>query len=126
LSLVEELQGEQASVSTAKPSDFGTYHEDQTEVQEQYRHLTLEDSAVSTDQPDITGFEFKHRINRGGYGEIWLARDRRLDRDVAVNVLRKRYRQFEEHRAALIREAVITGKLENALAEASKNILATK
>lgn len=49
----------------------------------------------------------------GGIGEIWLARDRDLDRDVAVKRLQTRRAPSETTKARFLREARITGQLDH-------------
>jgi PAS domain S-box-containing protein len=49
----------------------------------------------------------------GGIGEIWLARDRDLDRDVALKKLRTQRAPSEMAKARFLREARITGQLDH-------------
>src|SRR5205814_1600502 len=50
-------------------------------------------------------------IAHGGMGEIFLATDRELDRDVAVKVLAERYAKDEDLRARFQREALAAVRL---------------
>ena len=49
----------------------------------------------------------------GGIGRIWLARDGRMGRDVALKELRPEQADDAMHRARFLREAQITGQLEH-------------
>ena len=35
----------------------------------------------------LNKYEFRHRIGRGGFGEVWLAIDRALNRPYAIKIL---------------------------------------
>ena len=52
-------------------------------------------------------------IARGGMGEVWVARDRVLNRDVAVKILRDDLKDRSFVASRFIEEARITGKLEH-------------
>jgi serine/threonine protein kinase len=57
-------------------------------------------------------YELVEVIGRGGMGAVWRARDRLLEREVAVKVLAEHVRQ-PEVAARLAREALILAKLEH-------------
>jgi len=50
---------------------------------------------------------------RGGIGLVWVARDRELQRDVALKVIQPRYAERADQRARFLLEAEITGNLEH-------------
>jgi serine/threonine protein kinase len=62
-------------------------------------------------------YELVRPLGRGGMGEVWLGRDNRLDRDVAVKLLRPSSLPAGSDVEALVarfdREARLTAKLEN-------------
>jgi serine/threonine protein kinase len=62
-------------------------------------------------------YELVRPLGRGGMGEVWLGRDARLDRDVAVKLLRPSVLPAGSDVEALVarfdREARLTAKLEN-------------
>ncbi len=66
------------------------------------------------DWPDLSGtrYEIVERLGRGGMGAVYLARDRELDRQVALKVL-DAPRPTPEAEARLLREARILAHLEH-------------
>ena len=50
---------------------------------------------------------------KGGIGQVWLARDCELQRQVALKVIQPRYADREDQRARFLIEAEITGNLEH-------------
>jgi serine/threonine protein kinase len=66
------------------------------------------------ERPDTTGlrYEIVERIGAGGMGTVYLARDRELERDVALKVLRTP-ESTPEGTARMLREARILARLEH-------------
>jgi YVTN family beta-propeller protein len=58
-------------------------------------------------------YEVQARIGRGGMGEVYLARDVRLGRPVALKVLPERYAQDERFRERLLRESRLAAGLDH-------------
>ena len=70
------------------------------------RHL------VESLAPDTARYEIREQIGEGGMGAVYVARDRELDRDVALKVLRTPAPSAEE-RERIMREARILASLEH-------------
>jgi WD40 repeat protein/serine/threonine protein kinase len=62
---------------------------------------------------DETRYELRALLAVGGVGEIWLARDLALDRDVALKVLRPEREADRALAARFLREARITARLQH-------------
>lgn len=58
-------------------------------------------------------FRILHAHRKGGLGEVLLAHDRQLDRDVAVKQIRSNYRNNTEAQQRFVQEAKVTGRLEH-------------
>src|SRR5690349_10701999 len=58
-------------------------------------------------------YEIRVQIGRGGMGEVYLARDTRLGRPVALKVLRERLAQDERFRGRLVRGSRLAASLDH-------------
>jgi YVTN family beta-propeller protein len=58
-------------------------------------------------------YEIRERIGRGGMGEVYLARDLRLARPVALKVLPERFAQDERFRERLLHESRLAASLDH-------------
>jgi serine/threonine protein kinase len=84
-------------------------------------HLTGDTLAVvardGAAEPSTTGappgYELLSEIGRGGMGVVYLARDLRLHREVAVKVLHQRYPVDSATAQRFVEEALITGQLQH-------------
>ena len=63
--------------------------------------------------PRIGGYEILSALGAGGMGEVYRARDSRLQRDVAIKVLPESLATDAEHLARLQREARMLGALNH-------------
>ena len=68
--------------------------------------------AGAPDSPDPR-YELKTQLARGGMGEIWLARDRRVDRDIAIKLMRRDASRDPQAVGRFLREARVQGRLEH-------------
>ncbi|QDV47378.1 Serine/threonine-protein kinase PknD [Stieleria neptunia] len=62
---------------------------------------------------DADRFRILRAYRQGGLGEVLLAHDRQLDRDVAIKQIKPRWADSEEARQRFIQEAKVTGRLEH-------------
>lgn len=63
--------------------------------------------------PIETGYRIRELHAQGGLGEVYLAHDADLQRDVAIKTLKAICRKFPDRKARFLREARITGQLEH-------------
>ena len=61
----------------------------------------------------ISRFKLVRKLGEGGIGNVWLARDRKLNRNVAIKELRPEALESEKSWIRFHREAEITGHLEH-------------
>src|SRR5215213_1774337 len=62
---------------------------------------------------EVSGYEIKRLLGAGGMGEVYLARNLRLQRDVALKVLPPSLIQDPERRARFEREARVLAALSH-------------
>jgi eukaryotic-like serine/threonine-protein kinase len=79
-----------------------------------YSDATLAHLCKVADWPDLTGtrYEIHGKIGQGGMGGVFLARDRELERDVALKVLNV-LPDNADAKARMVAEARITARLEH-------------
>jgi PAS domain S-box-containing protein len=71
-------------------------------------------AAGAGDYPSLSSrYQLERLHAAGGIGEIWLARDAELNRDVAIKRLRSESAKSELNRSRFLREAQITGQLDH-------------
>ena len=63
--------------------------------------------------PGFARFRRVRSHAKGGLGEVWLAEDAELHREVALKEIQERFADSEDSRTRFIREAEITGQLEH-------------
>jgi serine/threonine-protein kinase len=64
-------------------------------------------------KPDLAKYEIKEEIGHGGMAVVYLARDRRLGRDVAVKLIHRHLRENTEVAARFASEARAVAKLKH-------------
>lgn len=78
---------------------------------------TTADSDLTMRLSDAPAARARYRASQlhatGGIGEVWLARDEHIGRDVALKVLRSDKRVTDNHVTRFVREARVTGILEH-------------
>jgi YVTN family beta-propeller protein len=62
---------------------------------------------------EIGGYRVEELIGRGGMGEVYRARDSRLDRNVALKILAPRYADDDAFRKRLLRESRLAASLDH-------------
>src|SRR5665213_607415 len=60
-----------------------------------------------------SAFAFLRPHAKGGLGEVWVALDEELNRNVAFKEIQFRYAGHAESRTRFLREATVTGQLEH-------------
>ncbi|MFK8110816.1 MAG: protein kinase [Rubripirellula sp.] len=78
---------------------------------------TLPPAPPKSDEPATENQEQRFRIlsryEQGGLGEVLIAHDRQLNREVAVKQIRPKWLEHNEARERFVQEAEITGRLEH-------------
>ena len=72
----------------------------------------LEAELEQTRRPRLP-YQAEKELARGGMGAIILARDKAIQRELAVKVMRPQIADSEEHRLRFLEEAQVTGQLEH-------------
>ena len=71
----------------------------------------------SSSPPELPGdgerFEIEKELARGGLGEVFIARDKQLNRDVALKQILQRWVDHSDFNERFLMEAEITGRLEH-------------
>jgi serine/threonine protein kinase len=63
--------------------------------------------------PDKARFEIREELARGGLGEVYVAHDKQLNRNVALKQIRDRFVDHPDAHERFLMEAEITGRLEH-------------
>lgn len=88
-----------------------------TGVYESSRVDRLSSNRSAEERGALDTFAARFRVLRphakGGLGEVFVARDLELRRDVALKEIRRRYAYHSDSRARFVQEAEITGSLEH-------------
>lgn len=75
-------------------------------------NVPLDDAQSSTDLPRrLGGYELLRELGRGGMGEVYLARQLSLDRNVAVKTMRSRWARDPAYVARFTKEAFAAAQL---------------
>jgi eukaryotic-like serine/threonine-protein kinase len=69
--------------------------------------------ATGAPRPPDARYRLKTLLGRGGMGEVWLAHDVRIDRDIAVKLMRAGASSDPQGVARFLREARVQGRLEH-------------
>jgi serine/threonine protein kinase/cytochrome c-type biogenesis protein CcmH/NrfG len=73
--------------------------------------LDAEDAA--SDRPSVAGYEIVRLLDQGGMGEIFVAKDERFRREVALKRIQPGRGQDADNRRRFLLEAELTGRLEH-------------
>ncbi|HFE44304.1 MAG TPA: protein kinase, partial [Nannocystis exedens] len=107
-----EEPSEASSIATrrARPTEFG----DANDVTRTHEREATEDSMPIATGTTIGRFRSLRQLGEGGMGLIFAAHDAKLDREIALKILRPRERGGALSRARMIREAQALAKLSHA------------
>ncbi len=89
---------------TLKAKHLSTLREDQAHALPTYH---------TSRQPKLGDFQLIDKLGEGGMGEVHLARQNSMWREVAIKQLHGQHAAHPSHRQKLIEEACITGRLEH-------------
>ena len=76
-------------------------------------HPRLGAPAGGSPPEKIGPYTVRRKLGQGGMGEVWLARDPYLDRDVAIKTLPARFAAKEDRLKRFLREARLAAKLHH-------------
>jgi serine/threonine protein kinase len=76
-------------------------------------HPTGTSTGAAAAPSPAVGYDLGEEIGRGGMGVVYRARDRGLDREVAVKILQDKYAPDSGTAARFVEEARITGQLQH-------------
>ena len=112
--LLEELLMLDAELRTARgervlASDYECFA-DPFDIEVARRILAENDLASSQESGRYT---FESELGRGGIGSVWRVYDRVSDRPLAIKTLHEHYRSSNEASSRLLKEAILTGKLQH-------------
>ena len=62
----------------------------------------------------LAHYQITSQLGKGGMGEVWKARDAKLERDVAVKTLPEEFARDQERLARFEREAKLLASLDHA------------
>ncbi|MFM9115963.1 MAG: serine/threonine-protein kinase, partial [Planctomycetota bacterium] len=82
-------------------------------TRQQHEGLVPADLLLANQRQLLTTFEIRGKLGQGGQGIVWLARDLRLKRDVAIKELRPNLAKDEGLQQRLVQEAKIISVLEH-------------
>ena len=75
--------------------------------------VELLDAFLSQRRGQVEPFEVERELAHGGMGAVIPARDKAIQRELAVKVMRPQIADSEEHRLRFLEEAQVTGQLEH-------------
>jgi serine/threonine protein kinase len=84
---------------------FGKIVKDRNFMEQPPRDITIQTIGEWKVGQQIGNYELRSRLDRGGMGEIWLAKHRELPREVAIKVLLTNYAQDTERLRRFVEEA---------------------
>jgi serine/threonine protein kinase len=105
--------------SEKKPGDFTVTHRtlETTQIEEHQAsaETIIGDSAESTQEslPEIDGYEIAEELGHGGMGVVYRARDWKLNRDVAIKLMKHTDLATSEDRTRFEREARSAARLSH-------------
>ena len=73
----------------------------------------MSDVVAITSGVEIAGYRVEELVGRGGMGEVYRARDGRLERNVALKILAPRYADDDAFRERLLRESRLAASLDH-------------